>query len=439
MNRACLAKNTTELASSSKLNLHEQKQHASSIRPIKNNFVRMKRYIPKNSLIFRRFFIKCLQIKPIQHFVLFLFLLIINSCIAQFIPKIDEEKELLVVQGLITDRMEPDTIKLSKSLPVGEISAARPVSGGFVSITDDLHNVVLLSEIVPGTYITPSYFHGVIGRSYTLHVTTYSELSNNYESFPMEMKPVPPIDSIYYEKTVIEKPDGYFKGVNGCQIYLNTYDAENKCRFFRWDFSETWKLRLLYDVPNQTCWISDKSHSINIKSTASFNEARINRFPINYITNTTDRIKTKYSILVNQYSMNEDEYIYWEKIQNIAVEVGGLYDIIPASVPSNIMCIEYPAEKVLGYFSVSAISSKRIFIEDKFEGIIDPYADCVSDTLLGGPDYIDGLGISVWTLFDIIPTPFSGKPRIRILTETRGCADCTVRGTTKKPDFWIDD
>jgi hypothetical protein len=35
MNRACLAKNT---------NLHEQKQHASSIRTIKNNFVRMKKY-----------------------------------------------------------------------------------------------------------------------------------------------------------------------------------------------------------------------------------------------------------------------------------------------------------------------------------------------------------------------------------------------------------
>jgi len=42
MNRACLAKNATELASSTKLNLHEQKQHASSIRPIKNNIVRMK-------------------------------------------------------------------------------------------------------------------------------------------------------------------------------------------------------------------------------------------------------------------------------------------------------------------------------------------------------------------------------------------------------------
>jgi uncharacterized protein (TIGR02231 family) len=50
MNRACFTKNTTELASSTKLNLHEQNQHASSpagagqaIRPLKNNFVRMKK------------------------------------------------------------------------------------------------------------------------------------------------------------------------------------------------------------------------------------------------------------------------------------------------------------------------------------------------------------------------------------------------------------
>ena len=36
MNRACLTNNT---------NLHVQKQHASSIHPIKNNFVRMKKLI----------------------------------------------------------------------------------------------------------------------------------------------------------------------------------------------------------------------------------------------------------------------------------------------------------------------------------------------------------------------------------------------------------
>jgi hypothetical protein len=116
--------------------------------------------------------------------------------------------------------------------------------------------------------------------------------------------------------------------------------------------------------------------------------------------------------------------------------------VIPASVQSNIRCIEAPAEKVLGYFSVSAISSKRIFIKDNFEGIIDQYAHCGTDTLIGGGPLdslsIPGLGISVWTLFNVPGTPF-GPPGFIILTRTRGCADCTVRGTTVKPIFWTDD
>lgn len=44
MNRACYSKNTIKLAKSTQSNLHGQKQHASCIQPLKNNFIRMKRY-----------------------------------------------------------------------------------------------------------------------------------------------------------------------------------------------------------------------------------------------------------------------------------------------------------------------------------------------------------------------------------------------------------
>ena len=194
-------------------------------------------------------------------------------------------------------------------------------------------------------------------------------------------------------------------------------------------------LRLNFSVPNQTCWISDNSNSINIKSTAAFNETRISQFPINFISNETDRLKVKYSILVNQYSINEDEYNYWEKTQNVAVQVGGLYDIIPASVPSNIRCIENPEEKVLGYFSVSAKSSKRIFIRDDFAGIIDPYANCVTDTVTS--DNFPGLNINKWILLAHVCS-FPCIPWYEITTH-RECTDCTIRGTNLEPDFWKDD
>jgi hypothetical protein len=369
-----------------------------------------------------------------------LILMLLNSCITEFIPQVNEEKELMVVEGLITDQPGPNLIKLASSLPLGEKSEARPLSGCSVSISDDLGNNYSLHEEDPGKYLTDSaVFRGVVGRIYTLNIITFTgSKMTSYTSYPVEMKAVPPIDSVYYEKTVIAEPFDSYKGIDGCQIYLDTRDPENKCRFYRWDFVETWKLRLLFDVPNQTCYLSNNSQDIFIESTAAFSEDRIKRRPVTYISNATDRLRFQYSILINQYSLNEDEYNYWKKLKNLTVSVGGLHDVIPSSIAGNIVCVENPSEKVLGYFSVSSMSSKRIFIEDKFEGIIDPYANCATDTLYDGPDEIVGLGEIIWTLFDTPAVPWN-SPRIRIFTETRGCADCTVRGTTIKPPFWKDD
>lgn len=371
-----------------------------------------------------------------QIIIFLLILLILPGCIAKFIPAVNENKEVLVVQGLITDQPETDTIKLSKSIPFGRLSDASPVTGSIVTISDDQGNRYSLLETKTGIYITDaSSFRGVPGRFYTLHVSTRGDINLNYESSPVEMMAVPAIDSLYYDKVVVEQPFESFKGIDACQIYLDTHDPSNNCKYYRWDFSETWEFRLLFEVPNQTCWISDNSHYINIKSTAAFDEARITRLPINYITNVTDRLRTKYSILVNQYSINEDEYNYWEKIQNVSVQVGGLYDVIPASIPSNIQCIENPEEKVLGYFSVSAKSSKRIFIQDNFEGIIDNYKNCVTDTIL--TDKPAGLNQTVWILmYNLCAFPCS--PTFEITTH-KECTDCTLRGTTTKPLFWSDD
>jgi hypothetical protein len=365
----------------------------------------------------------------IKIFILFV-LLMGGGCVAQFTPDVSEEKDLLVVQGLLTDQQAPDTIKLSRSLPLGKVSEARPVTGCVVTISDNQGNDVTLNEPMPGIYVTPESFHGIIGRIYTLHITNNNR---NYESFPMEMVPVPPIDSIYYEKTVIRPPFEDFNGIDGCQIYLDAHDPANQCQFYRWDFIETWMLTLLFPVENRTCWVSDKSRDINIKKTTALNESRITRIPVQYITNETDRLKLEYSILVNQYSLNEDEFNYWEKIHNIAVQVGGLYDIIPSTVPSNLFSIENPEEQVLGYFSVSAKSSKRIFIKGDFKGIVNQYPDCIKDTIA----YVDppGLNVSVWILDD---EPYHIGP-YRITTDKKGCADCTVRGTNIKPVWWVDE
>lgn len=371
--------------------------------------------------------------KHLPYIFLISFLLLLSGCITQFIPQVTEDKEILVVEGLVTDQPEAYVIKLSMSLPLGSKGTARPLKGSIVSISDDLRTSYSLKETVSGTYKTdPKIFQGAIGRSYTLHIKTSAAAGNlNYESSAMEMKPVPQIDSVYYEKKTITEKDMFNPSTEGCQIYLNTHDATNICKFYRWEFSETWEFHLPYTVPNPICWISANSDMINIKNTTVLGEDRILRFPVSFISNNSDRLSQKYSILVNQYSLNEEEFLYWEKLQTMSEQVGGLYDIIPSAIQSNVLCSDNPNEKVLGFFSVSAATSKRIFIKDNFIGLVNLYTNCIADTVFNGTP-VPSLNISAWVIIDH-PIP---PPQYQVYTYSKGCYDCTVRGTNIKPLFW---
>jgi Domain of unknown function (DUF4249) len=344
---------------------------------------------------------------------------------------------MLVVEGLITDKPEANIIKLSRPNHLGLTTAPLPISDCIVTVSDDSGQSFTFSETKPGTYASdPAKFQGVIGRLYTLHITANLGTRQNYESFPMELKPVPAIDSVYYERVVFSESNGTTAGQEGCQIFLDTHDPANECKFFRWEYSETWEFHLPYTVPNSVCWVSNNSDVINIKNTSIIGEDRISRFPLILVTNQTDRLRVKYSLLVNQYSLTEDEYNYWEKLQNISEQVGGLYDIIPSAIPSNIYCVDDPNQKVLGYFSVSAKSAVRIFIKDRFAGVRTEYTDqtCIADTVIGN-NPIQYLNSSVWVIINN-PLP---PPGYRVTTRIKACYDCTMRGTKVMPDFWQSD
>jgi hypothetical protein len=358
-----------------------------------------------------------------------LFLLLAVACTIQFIPDIDENKELLVVEGMITDQNRVNIIKLSRSLQMGKPLVRKPVRGAAVTITDEKGVVTTLKESSPGTYSTDSTkFRGYVGGWYSLNIRI---INATYSTDLMEMKPVPPINSVYYEKVAITASADSTELEEGCRIYVDSYDPSKECLFFRWDYIETYEYQVPYDVINKVCWVTERSDRILIKNTSIYNQARITKYPILFITNNTDKLKERYSILVNQYSLNESEYDFWEKVQNISQDVGGLYDITPMAVSGNIRCNTNPEETVLGYFSVSAVTQKRLFIKDKFIGLPNFYTYCATDTLRGIlPEA--GLNKEFWVIEDY----GDEIPPFWIITTFRECADCTTRGTKVKPSFW---
>ena len=366
-------------------------------------------------------------------------LMLAGSCVTKFIPEVNEAQELLVVEGLITDQPGINTIKLSKSVPLDQRYIFKPLRKCDVTISDDAGNLFDLTETSDGIYVTDSaQFRGVVGRRYQLRirVNDVSIISGSYESIPMEMKAVPPIDSVYYEKVSLKFRGDGEPMEEGCQIYLDTHDPQGKCKFYRWTFTETWQINLPYPTLKNVCWTTENSELIKIKTTNSISEDRISGYPLLFISNNTDRLQTKYSILTRQFSLNEDEFDYWSRLKSISEETGSLYDVIPASINGNIYNVVDPYEQVLGFFSVSAVTSNRLFIKDNFAGQKNLYNDCVTDTsYIMIPDSIPGINQNIWLLmrYDYLMPPYL------ILSGYRRCADCTTRGTLVEPAFWRDD
>ncbi len=130
-----------------------------------------------------------------------------GSCVSKFIPEVNEANEMLVVEGMITDQPGINTVRLSRSVPLDERNAIKPLKKCVVTITDDAGNSYSLTEKTDGTYVTDSTeFRGVVGRKYQLRIKANDQnfSTDTYVSFPMEMKPVPPIDSVYYEKVTLK-------------------------------------------------------------------------------------------------------------------------------------------------------------------------------------------------------------------------------------------
>src|SRR5664280_2184374 len=274
------------------------------------------------------------------------------TCIDPYTPKLRGYDSLLVVDGLITDANTSYSVKLSRTFQVQNSTPAM-VSDANVSITDNGGNNINLGNKGNGIYKTDSLdFTGMVGRTYTLHITTKE--GNEYISDPCSMQSVPDIDSVYFAKDQ-ELVNNGTQTQEGLSIYLDSKAGDNN-QYYRWAYEETWKIK-------EFCWKNRKSDEILIYSNYSGQAGPIKKKPINFIaSNQSDRLLIEYSILVKQYSVSKNEYDFWNNLKQVNESGGDIFASQPFPVISNIHNINNPKEQVLGYFQVSAVKHKRIYI-----------------------------------------------------------------------------
>jgi hypothetical protein len=352
----------------------------------------------------------------------------------------------LVVEGVINSGTDSTFIKLSKTGNLSGVATANPVLQASVTVESDQNNNYPLTELGNGKYGAAGLNLNSI-HNYRLNIQTAD--GQQYQS---DFEPViitPPIDSV-----------GFTVQANGLQLYVNTHDPNNKINYYRWDYKETWQFHAEYEsefVSNGTaivyrppaqgiygCFGNDTSSTIVIGSSAKLKQAVIYQNPLTQIASTSEKIETKYSILVNQYALTGDAYNFWVNLKLNTEQLGSIFDPQPSANNGNMHCVTNPSEPVIGYISVCTVQQKRIFISNAQlpQTWVPTYPySCTLNTAL----YCAGAGCTNQVAIYLIPpgsadipiTSVTDGPAILGFTNSSAeCVDCTIRGTTTPPAFW---
>jgi len=385
----------------------------------------------------------------------YLLLLVFLSCKEPYNPPvIVNNANYLVVEGVINTGTDSTIIKLSRTVQISAKTATNPELHAAVSVISSANAVYPLTETGRGYYGTPA-LNLSAANTYSLKIVTAE--GKTYQSDFVAVKNSPPIDSV-----------NYIVGSNAIQINVSTHDPANMTTYYRWDYTETYKIHSYYTslyelqtVPFDTvvlrkpvdqvntCWATDTSTTIFLASTHRIKQDIVNQQQMTTIPITSDKIADRYSILVKQYALSPDAYSYWALLKRNTEQLGTIFDPQPSTLPGNFHCVSNPAEPVLGYLSVGAVSELRVYIDSRNLPLLHtvyPLSKdgCYVDTFYF--KHVIGNGIFV----DDIPTwIYSGKQYvISVVGGTLGgivsgytatdrfCADCTLRGTNVQPAFW---
>ena len=299
-------------------------------------------------------------------------LLLLSACVERI--SLDESLDgepLLVVDGEVTDAAGPYRVTLTYTSPTLEAFEGEKLTGAEVYLTDQEDNRTELTENeeAPGTYATDSAtFRGEVGSTYQVHIITTS--GRTYASIPETLLGVSPVKEVYFRVESRPKVDalGALRDEWGLQFYVATESDNRSSAYYRWQWSETFEFPTPISPPGpptsaaSICYLSTSpTRFIRLASTQGVRADRINQ-KLNFVTMSGRQLQVRYSLLVQQYSLTERAYTYWQNVQEQVENGGSIFDPPPSPLIGNVYNVNDDRETVLGYFRASAVAERRIFV-----------------------------------------------------------------------------
>jgi len=352
--------------------------------------------------------------------LIFIIWLLLDACVDPFTIKSSNAGEQLVVDGMITDQPGPYTVKLytTKSLDT-QLDQVNWVKGARVSITDDAGNTENLTEISSGIYQTSeSGIQGQVGRTYTLHVTTSQ--GHAYTSAAEKLLPVGEINNVYYSFKQVEDPTktDYLDTKNGFEIFVDAEVLPEQEGRVRWRTTGTFEIKTapeaktrtegakgggiviipdppacsgwIYDAKNGLrqvgvctcceCWVTLYSDTPLLSDKTFVVNNAIEKYKLGDVTATRRFFYQKYHLMVEQMSVSQSVYDFWERIATQKQSGSDLFQTPPGATGGNITSESAGALPALGVFAASSIRSVSVVIDRSDVPYVLPDIDAINES-----------------------------------------------------------
>jgi hypothetical protein len=348
-----------------------------------------------------------------NYLLLSVWIFVAFSCIDRLDFIGDTVKGQIIIYGLLATGETTQTVNVGMSRSSGFIQQG--VSNATVSLLLKNGGKLTYFSVGNGNYELQN-FEPEEGESYSIEVIVGEKV---YRSAFQEIPTVNGIDSLSYD--VAYEPFRTNANEHVFRVFNKTVIPQNnEPVFIRWVAEETayWQLVWIYapGIPPPfppPCFIFDvmEPSKINLFNGTATNTRTIDQLLVR--RKIDNAFLYPMFITVKQLSINREAYEYWERIKIILNNQGSLFDIPPAPIRGNIINIENPDEKVLGFFEVAKTQISRFYVTSEIS-----------------PIYLHP------------PCTFVlGRPLLEYPSDCITCANRAAgrRFVTVRPDWWIYD
>ena len=276
----------------------------------------------------------------------------------------------LVVEGVVREGPGPHQVILSQSGAfTAGIEALRPrLPGATVTVeVGDGTEVALHERSGPTRYESePGVLVGTVGQTYVLRVQLQS--GQVYRSFPVTMRPATEILDL---RTSLEEGSRLVNGVlisdPSVDLMVDAATTPGQPDYYRWTWEGTYSREACYSTSGQfpvqiceRCYLNQEGTSlveVADDGLAVGNVLANQRAASFTLAREGFRFIPAFHITVRQEALTPEAFQFWSLIRDSRDNVGSLFDPPAEATFSNLVNVDDPFDRPLGYFTVAGTAS----------------------------------------------------------------------------------